>query len=138
MNSVVAETIITALGFSVPVGDAQNARRLARVVDFVNSSESHDAMQDILDAEQDHRSSKTRFTLFLSALRIVTARVLDTTASEIRTDTVATLAADVRSGEFVSLDDLRQRAVDELKSINESSSSVPHIVTEMPPVPCIE
>ena len=104
----------------------------------MNSSDSHDAMQDILDAEQDHRSGKTRFTLFLSALRIVTARVLDTTASERRTDTVATLAADVRSGEFVSLDDLRQRAVDELKSINESSSSVPHIVTEMPPVPCIE
>ena len=138
MNSVIAEAIITALGFSVPVGDAQHARRLARVVDFVNSSESHDAMQDILDAEQDHRSGKTRFTEFLSALRIVTARVLDTTASERRTDTVATLAADVRSGEFVSLGDLRQRAVDELKSRNDSSTSVSHIVTEMPPVPCIE
>ena len=138
MNSVIAETIVTALGFSVPVGDAKHARRLARVVDFVNSSDSHDAMQDILDAEQDHRSGKTRFTEFLAALCIVAARVLDTTASERRTDTVVTLAADVRSGEFVSLGDLRQRAVDELKSGNEPSTAVSHIMTEMPPVPCIE
>lgn len=138
MNAVIAETIITAFGFSVPVGDAQHARRLARVVDFVNTNEAHEAMQDILNAEQDHRSGTTRFNRFLAALRVVTDRVLDTTASDRRTDTVATLSADVKSGEFVSLGDLRQRAIDELKTNHNASIATLHTSAALPPVPCEE